>query len=291
MNTSLQLDSCNKIKCKPCDVVYIIKDFIKPLMQLLTNDIKDYYMRLLTTKCLNSSVSISFFLLGYKKGIAMSNYCDTHLTRKRHNDGIDNNLDIVNKLKKDVLNKRCKYRYLYYILMTDASFPMKDQQDKFFPGHVFLLEKIPGEPDPSFYFYQSYINEYDINGHYNKNNKTLKVSYKKTSELMDKLRYIITNEIWDEKCVKYWKEFTFVDTSQTLQGSSSGNKFFMCYRKTKATACLEHVKKYVNDKHRTVDLSKPHDIYGDVSLYDADQKPLTNYEMHAQLNDLRARIS
>lgn len=291
MNASLQLESCTKTGCKPCDIVYIIKDYIKPLMQLLTNDIRDYYMRLLTTKCLNSSVSISYFLLGYKKGIAMSNYCDTHLTRKRHNDGIDNNLQIVQQLKKDVLNRNFKYRYLYYILMTDASFPMKDQPDRFFPGHVFLLEKIPGKPTPSFYFYQSYINEYDINGHYHKNNKTLKMPYNRTAELMDRLAYIITNPVWDERCVRFWKDFTHVDTSKTLQGSSSGNQFFICYRKTKATACLEHVKRYVDDKLKTVDTSKPQDIYGDMKLYDADQNPLSNLEMYNQLASLQKRIS
>jgi hypothetical protein len=38
----------------------------------------------------------------------------------------------------------------------------------FFPGHVFILEKIPSKDEPYFYFYQSYINNYDLKDHIKK---------------------------------------------------------------------------------------------------------------------------
>jgi hypothetical protein len=287
-------DSCTtKENCRRCDVGYVIKNYVKPLMQTLTNDIKEYYMRLLTTKCLNSAVMLSVFMLGKKRGIKIANYCDTRVTKKRHMENLETNNSIISNFKADILDKKCKYRYLYYILLTDGKFPYNDSNNKevFFPGHVFILEKIPDKNEPYFYFYQSYINDYDLKDHIKKNNNSLKLSYKNTEKLLINLEYILSAETWDTNCVDAWKYFTFTDTSNLLNSHSKDN-FFLCIRKAKVVDCLKHIEKYTVEKMKALDkVPLDNKIYGDASLYDKNQKPLTVKQMSKQLNKLYQDVS
>lgn len=294
MKKELELDSCTKEKCSACDIGYLIKDFVKPIMQALTIDVKDYYMRLLTTKCLNLAVCISFFMAGPKKGIAIADYCDSNLTTKRHESGEINNITLMDAMQKDILNKNVKYRYLYYILMTDSYLPTDDSNEpsKFFCGHVMIIEKIPNGKDPYYYFYQAYINEYDFKGHVKKNKNTLKIPYNKMVDMLKKMKYILLNKYWDETSIKYWKDITFVDSSALL-GSKPTNKIYLCYKKAKLNKCVEHLLKYTNQKLKDTTKYKAEDmnkIYGDPSLFDSDQNPLTVYDMKRSFEKLQNRI-
>lgn len=290
----LVFDSCmTKENCRRCDIGYIIKNYVKPLIQTLTNDIKEYYMRLLTTKCLNSAVMVSIFMLGKKKGIEIANYCDTEMTKKRHMANLETNNSIISNFKHDILDKKCKYRYLYYILLTDGKFPYNNstKDPAFFPGHVFILEKIPDNDKPYFYFYQSYINKYDLKEHIKKNNNSLKLSYEHTEQLINNLEYILESNTWDNNCVNAWKYFTFADTSNMLNSNSKGN-FFLCIRKAKVVDCLKHIEKYTLDKIKKLEkIPLDNKVYGDVSLYDINQKPLSVKEMSKKLNKLYEDVS
>ena len=279
--------------CNKCDIGYILKNYIKPLIQTLTNDIKNYYMRLLTTKCLNTAVMLAIFMVGKNQALRIANYCDTEATRQRHQEGKDNNKIIINKLRRDILRKNVKNRWLYYVLLTDGKFQHVDSEPIFFPGHVFILEKIPGETEPSYYFYQSYINEYDLQNHIKRNNKTLKISHARATEIINDLDYIFNARIWDKKCVKHWKDFTFIDSSQLLNYNSQNN-FHICYKKTKLKDCLKYIKQYTYKKLKEIKPvlhQKSNKIYGDSSLYDESQSPLTYKEVYDQLLKLRDTIN
>ena len=288
----LSLGNCTKERCLRCDFGYILKDFVKPIMQCLTNDIKDYYMRLLVTKCLNQSVLMAYFMLG-KKGIKLADACDTTKVQQRHEAGEDSNAILLESLKKDLLYKRCKYRYLYYILMTDAEFPHDDGNARNFPGHVFIIEKIPNlNGDPTFMFHQAYINAYDYKGHIKRNNNSLSMSYKQISDMVEQINYVLLSPKWDSESVKYWKKITFVNTSNML-GANSGGKMFLCYRKARITDCVNRLETYTTKKLQDISklkVSELNNIYGDNSLYDQDQGPLTNAEMKKNLEKLLQMI-
>lgn len=284
-------------KCSTCTIGYIIKNYVKPLMQTLTNDIKEYYMRLLVTKCLNSSVMVSVFMLGRKKGVEVADYCDTEMTRQRHLEGKETNSSILESFRDDIFNKRIKTRYLYYILLTDGKFTYNNanKEPQNFPGHVFLLEKVPGTKTETSYFnfYQSYINEYDLKEHVKKNNNTLKISYDKARSIFESLVYILNVDIWDETCVKMWKSFTFADTTNLI-GSRSKDNVFLCIKKSKINNCLKYIKEYTKDKLKYLDKIPKQDInkiYGDQTLYDENQQPLSNIEMRTKLTHLYNDIS
>ncbi len=289
-------DSCTTSEnCTRCDIGYILKKYVKPLMQTLTVDVRDYYMKLLTTKCLNTAVMLSIFMLGKEKGISIANYCDTEKTRERHKQNKDDNNSIIQSLRKDILYKNIKtHRYLYYILLTDGKFTFEDPSKPyvFFPGHVFIIEKFPSHngKTPNYYFYQSYINEYDLEGHVRKNNNTLKLSYEKLQVIVEGLDYIMNVNKWDEKCIEYWKLLTFVDSSYLKDSICKGN-FFICTKKAKLYDCLAHIEKYTKEKLEEItpikDKSK---IYGDIHLYDDKQSPLTISQMYSKLKHLYSDV-
>lgn len=294
----LHFDQCTRgSKCDRCDIGYILKRYVKPLMQTLTNDIKEYYMKLLTTKCLNTAVMLSVFMLGRKNGIAVADYCDTEATRGRHASGQETSLGILESFREDIFDKRVKSRYLYYILLTDGKFPYDDasRDPAFFPGHVFLLEKVPtsGTEQSYFNFYQSYINQYDLNVHVKKNNNTLKISYERAKEIYDCLVYIFSTNTWDQKCVDTWKSFTFADTSYIL-GSHPQNNVFLCIKKSKITDCLKYIKEYTKlklDSIEQIPRKQRGMIYGNSSLYDEEQAPLTVSQIRKKLLTLYNDIS
>lgn len=291
-----EFDTCQQgTTCKKCDIGYILKNYVKPLMQTLTVDIRNYYMRLLTTKCLNTAVMLSVFMLGKKRGIAIANYCDTEKTRARHQSLEDDNNTILSHLKSDVLkrNPKLTQRYLYYILLTDGKFPFDDQTKTpaFFPGHVFIIEKMPIDVEQDqhvYYLYQSYINQYDLKEHIKRNNNTLKISYERLKIVLDGLDYILNVSKWDDKCVQYWKVLTFVDSSY-LNGSNCKDNFFLCIKKAKVVDCLKHIQAYTSEKLNEIGPKvkrQSREVYGDRKLYDKTQRPLTVGKMYTKLKQL-----
>ena len=301
MPRKLKLEGCSKDKEKcsvsRCDIGYLIKNYVKAILQLLTNDVKDYNMRLLTTKCLNTAVMMAIFLLGNKRGLAVADFCDTTRVIPRHQSGKVNNEKLLTLLKTDILSNEPD-RYIYYILITDASLP-KPIGSGFMPGHVFVIEKIPPvdkivDEHPFYYFYQSYINQYDFEGHFKHNNNSLKLSWTRVNKIINEIAYVITNQTWDAKSAKYWKDFTYVDTKDTLVGSASKNRMFLCYKKEKVEKCVENLHAYVDIKLKTLSKIKDEEqnnIYGDNNLYNTDRgQPLTNKEMNESLKKLKHEI-
>lgn len=287
-------DSCTtKDNCQRCDIVYVLKKYVKPLMQTLTVDIKEYYMRLLVSKCLNTAVMLAVFMLGKEKGISIANYCDTEKTRIRHKNNEESNNSILAWFKKDIFSKNIKsHRYLYYILLTDGKFTFEDQTKPyaFFPGHVFIIEKFPSKNGtlPNYYLYQSYINEYDLEGHVKKNNNTLKLDYDRLKKIINGLVYILNVEKWDDNCVDYWKTLTFVDSSYLKDSQCKGN-YFLCVKKARVYDCLKYIEEYTAEKIQEITPmvnADKNQIYGDKSLYDERQTPLTVFQMYTNLKKL-----
>ncbi len=289
MNT-IELSSCTKHKCTRCDIVYILMNYITPLMQCLSNDIKEYNMQLLTTKCLNTAVMLMFFLLG-KKGLKHAQYCDSQSVIERHQQGKDNNNDVLSKMNTAVLKRPVKYRYLYYILMNDGYFNFDGNNEGriYFPGHVFIIEKIPYNNNVYYNLYQSYINEYDLKGFF-KNNKTLRYKIEEIKDLLDKLKYIINNDSWDDKCIQYWKDFTHVDTTY-MKGAVQKDKLFICCSFDKVKSCIKNIKQYATLKLDEIEkhdkLGDTTNIYGDKHIYNNPNiKPLTYNEIANNLRNI-----
>jgi hypothetical protein len=242
---------------------------------------------------------IMTFLVG-KKGIEIGDYCDTRAVIKRHKEGQDNNTAIMNNLKQQLFSKSEKSRTLYYILLTDGYFPPDSNvdtpspsSDVYFPGHVFILEKIWDETEKKhyFYFYQSYINQYTLKQHIELNNG-LKISLEKAKNLIDNLEYILNNDEWDEDNIRKWGKMTFTNSSKFNNTNSQG-KFFLCFRKARSNSCYNNLLAYLTKVLKYINKLPPElndEIYGDKSLYDSDSTPLTNMQMKQQVLSLMSKI-
>lgn len=287
--TTYSLDRCTRKVCPRCDIGYILKEYVKPLMQLLTNDIREYNMQLLTTKCLNTAVMLMIFMLGAKRGIAKAERCDANFMMTEHMNGRMKNSSMLSYMQRKLLRRGTKFRELYYILMNDNQFPYPNSSEQaFFPGHVFILEKIPGDPEPMYYFYQSYINAYDFKGHVENHGNTLKKSYADVQKMFSQIQYIVQNGVWDDKCVEYWKDFTYVDTS-SIKGSITQGKLFICCSVARVTWCIEHIQSYVNTNLRRFKRMSADElgrVFGNSNYYNSRQTPLTNFEIKVSLEKI-----
>lgn len=286
--------------CARCDLGYVIKDHITAIMQILTNELPQFNFRLQTSKCLNTSIMMMMLLAG-KQGIDIANYCDTREVIKRHKTGEDQNTMILNDLKKQLFSKREKTRTLYYILLTDGYFPLASQSQQFlptqnvyFPGHVFILEKVwdVNESKHYFYFYQSYINQYTLQQHIEYNNG-LKITWEKAQNLINNLEYVLNAKQWGEQNVKKWKEMTFTNSSKFNNTNSRGN-FFLCFKKAKSKVCYDNLSsclQRVLRQLKALPAEKDEIIYGDQSLYDDDAMPLTNKQLKQEALTLLSKIN
>jgi hypothetical protein len=273
------------------NIGFIVKDFVKPIMQALTVELKHYRMRMLTTKCLNTSVTFWHLLFG-KRGHEDTIYCDVMNVVERHeHKKIDNNEGIISALKADILDSKDKVKYAYYIMLTDGYFVNKESNKKeFFPGHVFVVEKVPTNRLPYFYIYQSYINEYDFKGSLEFRERP-QISVESMEVFMDCLEYFAENSVWDEVMVAFWKDLTNVDTANMI-GCRPENAFHMCFRKKPITECLENMERFVDHILETIPAGKNVEIYGTSNAeYNSREGPLTNGEMRKQFLALKTVLN
>jgi hypothetical protein len=277
---------CIQDKCKRCDIGYLIKDYMKPLMQAATVQIREYNMRLIESKCLNNAVLTMRLLLG-KHALKHTIYCDVHNVQQRHTDRLDHNPTIAAKLKADLLRKTEK-RYIYYIMLTDGYFNKPDGTKVFFPGHVFVLEKIPWGSDVFYYLYQAYIDQYTY-AQYIDRYKSIKISRKKAEYYMNKINDLVNNMVWDKDFVDFWKDMTKVDTSHMINGVPE-NAFFVCYRKIKYESCMKNLEHFVRGSLKLIPEHRDNEIYGNIDIYDDESSPLTNIEMKTRLSKLHTTL-
>lgn len=282
------MNLCIQDRCKRCDIGYIIKDYIRPLMQALSVHLSEYNMRLIETKCLNTAVMMMYLFFG-QNSLKHTQYCDVHNVVERHKQGQDNNAQIVKQLTKDITRKTAQ-RYVYYIMLTDGYFIKPDGSKVFFPGHVFLIEKIPSEQGLYYYIYQSYINEYTFE-EYVEINKTIKIHQKKLDYYLSNIANMVKDRVWNEDFVKFWKDMTKVDTKHMLD-SVADEAFYVCYQKVLHKKCVSELFRFTSYvlKHIPMSENKMNETFGGHIDYHEKSRPLTNGEMRKSMQALYQRL-
>jgi hypothetical protein len=281
---------CTSKECKRCDIGFIIKDYVRPLMQALSVHLQEYNMQLMETKCLNTAVMMMYLLFG-TKSLQHTRYCDVPNVVKRHLHSQDNSITIANNLKTDILRKT-KHRYIYYVMLTDGYFVKDDGSKVFFPGHVFLIEKVPNAngSDMEYFIYQSYINEYTLETQVAINQK-MKVKSDKIWYYMDNICRMTKEKIWDENFTEFWKDMTHVDTKQ-MNGSRPLQAFYVCFQKVQHKKCAEELIKFSKFILTTIPKNLPSNIYGKSNtVYHENSEPLTNKQMEIAFTKLINRLT
>lgn len=239
-------------------------------MELFNEDIQEYSLEK-DTKCLNTAVVIMAIYLG-NEATKYTGQCD-----------VDRVEDVYNKQKarlkkysttgkfvpsKITLHNLNRYilsprtgRCLYYIMITNAEVPLHDKPDDklMFPGHVFVVEKdVDRETSPhqvSFRLYQSYINQYNLNGAFEKNKKSFQISHDIVKRLIGELKRMNTHPDerdpqagrWTKSTTQLWKDLTFVDSTE-FEGRVFIDHVHVCFRKVPITKCTQEFEKFLNKK-------------------------------------------
>ena len=120
-----------------CNVITLILKYLVAIFQYLSIEIKDYNMKLKTTKCLNTAVML-VYILSEKIYIKQNvDYCDTDNINKRFNTITEQNLDtmeekkrILDDLDKDIKNPETNTRFFYYVLMTHTKMKKTKRRSK-----------------------------------------------------------------------------------------------------------------------------------------------------------------
>lgn len=302
----LVLESCTKERCRECDLELVIKDHIKAIIQIMSNILEEYYMKLITTKCLNTAVTMMYLFLG-ERATKYTSMCDVDNVIQAYSEVSPHKPDhylirnaIFADLKRKLFLRHSRYRYVYYIMLTDGDmYSQTDNRTTYFPGHVFVIEKCPAqtrEEEPYFKIYQSYIQQYDLSGMIDLNKGRTTFSFQKIKKMFHTFDYFLNQKIWDDRCISFWKELTHVDVSD-YKGFSTDN-ILLCYQAVKVTNCIEVLKKIVKkEKQSILKILKKgkineNDVYGDPSKYDSwNGKPLTNKQVLSHLDAISAKIA
>jgi hypothetical protein len=255
---------------KNCDISNLIMKYLIPLMQLVSVEIPGYNMELRTTKCLNTAVMLTYILSDNEnknkndnnsknksESLKKIEYCSVTNTNDRYDKLNTNELRIrekqtvFNKLKKDI-TETTDQRYFYYILITNNTMEKGDKirdnskydNTQFFPGHVFIIDTdYDCDNKPIHKVYQSYINQYDLKGHYKHNNNNMNLQKNDINIVLDGIENIISGPVWNEDSRKFWKNFTYVDTKKLLHYST--DKFNLCYSRIKMDYCYTNLYHFI----------------------------------------------
>ena len=256
-----------------CNASTVIAKNIKVLMQLLTNEpeMKQFNMQMILTKCLNTSVVLVMLLLG-SAGLSTASECSVDATQKR-NTPIKQNNTIIAKATMDAVLKPLSVQEkgrLHYIMLTDSYLKKtvnNSEQRVYFPGHVFVIEVFPG--GSQFGLYQSFINEYDIQQHYEHRGNTM---YLNRAQMKLVLQEGVVNfmsfEEWTDECSKCFSLLTHLEPEAEIINRFIGaNKsgILICHREAAIGSCAEHLVAYVKGKLDMFLKQDESQIYGDNS--------------------------
>ena len=280
-----------------CDIGYVIKDHLGAIMQLLTHDLREYNMQLITTKCLNTAVMMMYLLLG-TEALSSTHYCDVENVRKRNSANAEQHTEsiaIADQLRR-AMTSLSKKRTLFYVMITDGHMPHESHErvktkSVYFPGHVFVIERtVTGRCN----LYQSYINEYDLKTNIDRNG-SLSISHEVALEYVEGIQSLMNKRTWDAGCTAFWKKLTGVDASQFERHVIRGN-LLLCFKQVNTKTCITKLRTLVDSriaKLSGLPPSERNDVYGDPSMYNDrpdDIQPLTNMAMLQNLVTLRKKL-
>ena len=242
----------SKVCLSDCNVTELILKYLVPIFQYLSIELTDYNMKLKTTKCLNTAVML-VHILGSEKDVKTKvNYCDTENINKRYSKikdkikKLEKKKDILDKLDKDLDKPNIKARYFYYILMTHTKMEKGKKNDGWFPGHVYIIEKsLNCQKELKYKIFQSYINQYDLNGHFKNNNNTMELQDNNIKSVINGMRNILLKKTWNKTAVKFWNKLCYVNT-ENLIGYKTEN-INICYQKIKIDNCYTNLLNFTKN--------------------------------------------
>lgn len=255
-----------------CNLGYIMKDHMELLMDIFNKDLAEYNMNNVTTKCLNTAVLTMFSFIGMN-ALEHTRHCDVQNVQNRYNSTKRRetpnqiSLRLAKTFRKKILKEGPKNKHvLYYVMYTDADDMKKpDGTSQSFPGHVFVIDKSFDFDigKPVYNIYQSYINQYDLKGAIDRNNKQMMFDYQSLDRFSASTIKLFESATWTEDTSEFWKALTFVDAKE-FEGCNIANKILFCFREIPIETCTRTFKDLLVSKLNSIDSADSR--YGEVKV-------------------------
>lgn len=292
-----------------CDMPYLIKPHIRAVMQLLTVELREYNMSLITTKCLNTAILMMYLYLG-ADALHSTRHCDVPNVVARAEAAATSAQsaasprgrgDVLRALRSEVLAPPSpqggRRRALFYVLLTDGEMSRAPVAAPSFPGHVFVIERLPRG---TFNVMQSYINHYDLAGHIDAWGG-LSVGRQAMARILDGLVHVGDARTWDRGCSDAWQALTHTPAEHARQweGAAVGRRTLLpCFKVVEPKGCLSQLREIVDRALQRLDaMPNPEAVYGEPAMFpqagphDAHRPaPLTVAQMKRELSVLRAKM-
>ncbi|QOI90286.1 hypothetical protein QKU58_gp045 [Pyramimonas orientalis virus] len=234
-----------------CNYVFLISKYLTSILQVMNITLSNSYTNnLIRSKCLNTAVMLIVIFIGEKQ-VPCIQQCDVQNTIHRHvHTIVDKNELILEKLMKSLCNTRNKTPYMYYIMLTDGRLTNEGFEGEYFPGHVFIIEKMVGN---EYRLYQSFIGKYDLNA-YVVNNKCKRYTLSNVNQMCKYFKtFLATGYVWDNAAVHQWHKLTNVDTTKFLNHSTKN--IYLCFKKFKLEKIQCKIKKFVSSSLKEINNS------------------------------------
>lgn len=236
-----------------CPLPELVKNHVKPLMRLFEQELAQYNMEGVDTKCLNTAVLLLFMMIG-SKALAHTQHCDARNVQMRQGtDAMANDsLRLARSARAQVLSTSVTPgRDLFYMMMTDYHVA-----GDFFTGHVFILERIRTSSSVYYRLYQSYLNRYTLSTFFQMNKDSFQITRQVVTQLMRGLVDFYKNPTWTEGDANFWRTLTHTDDGVPLLGTVKQGRTFFCFRKIRVDTCLEHLRAELERKRDHAALSE-----------------------------------
>lgn len=255
-----------------CRVGDILAKHAPALIQVMTERLPTYHMRLVTTKCLNTAVTLMYLTLG-EAALRHTRYCDVPVVLERSRKGGPSRLTVLDALRARVLAPATAALRVFYVMLTDAQLGAV-----YFPGHVFIMEVWTAASGRRVVrLHQSYINAYSSKAS----------GVRSPCKVLDQVGLIVGSEAWDARCVNAWRALTGVDSAKFLGCSTKGIE--LCFREADVPEadCTVHLQRVAAAELAALRGADPDAVWGRgnpaVTYSGSDVRPLTNGQMRTEL--------
>ena len=186
------------------------------------------------TKCRNTAIVLITLVFG-NRGASIAKECDVSRVIARPRDRTTRE-----RLISDVA--RSGEPGMMYVLMTDTHVRCPNGKRRYFPGHVFLLERLQ---NGRYRIYQSYINQFSLQDYI----RATKCASHSPSELASILSDAIpSSNTFTQTNAHGWRRLTTVDLRPFLGCDASGIR--LCYRWFSSTELTSNLERFLRTRSK-----------------------------------------
>jgi hypothetical protein len=229
----------SEVENRICKYIKVISKNIDCILDVLNVETKGY-VNDVDTKCLNTAIMIIMLLIG-KYSFDTIDECSVSNTIQK-NTLVNRNSEVLSNLKESMNSSESPL--IYYILLTDTQLYNDKKENKYFPGHVLIIEK----SKKCFTLYQSYINKYDLKEYTTTIDKCVCRTHTELDNFINNLQTLLTskNSKWTKETNSFWKKLTNVDTSELI-GYNVEN-IYICYKIFTESESKNKILSFITEK-------------------------------------------